>query len=400
MSLEVLSENVSIRLIRGRESVLDARDLLTGLADRCGQHGVVRDLAYFLHKPGVLKRTPVLILIVRGDRKQGEALTYDHLTGAVLLFEYSIAGMHTRMFTSNDRSGRGTVIAPPHLRSAVARCAAEHLLRAGAHVLMFSFREGDKPAAIPSWPAAHSFKATWAIRTRQVHDYLPLRASYDETLAQIGQRTRRDIRYYRRRAENELGCTFHSAVEISTADLLAFNSDCMYAVSDKVAAWRHATLGELSDPLLVGMRDRHGRWLSLLGGRRFNGSSEVLWQMNRDGIAKHSLSLVMRSYFIEHEIAHGAERLYFEGGIQHPICNSFASGTITDLAVVRSTPTALLARKLGHRFIYEDNELAKMLFDGKSTRPSAAETTPSPASTELQTSAPTDSQAKSSFSAA
>ncbi len=343
--------------------MLNQRGLLNELANRSGQHGVVRDLAYFLHKPGILKRTPVLILVVRDDRKQVDVLTHDDLIGAVLLFEYRVAGIHTGMFTSNDRSGRGSLIAPPHLRSAVATCAAEHLLQAGAHVLMFSFREEHQAALAPGWPATRSSKAVWAIRRRQVHDYLPLQPTYDETLAHIGHRTRRDLRYYRRRAEKELGCTFHPAVRISTEDLLAFNRDCMYAVPDKVAAWRHDALRDVSDPLLMGLRDGQGRWLSLLGARRFNDSSEVLWQMNRDGMSKHSLSLVMRSYFIEHEIAHGAVRLYFEGGIQHPICNSFALGTITDLAAMRSTPVARLARKLGKRLIYKDNQLAEMLFD-------------------------------------
>ena len=137
----------------------------------------------------------------------------------------------------------------------------------------------------------------------------------------------------------------------------------MYAVPDKVAAWRYDILRDLDTPLLMGMRDKDGRWLSLIGGRRFDTSSEILWQMNRDGLERFSLSLVMRGYFIEHEIEAGARRFYLEGGTSHPISHSFVHEKLIDLAVLRRSAAALLARKLARHVVPGDNELARMFSD-------------------------------------
>jgi hypothetical protein len=85
--------------------------------------------------------------------------------------------------------------------------------------------------------------------------------------------------------------------------------------------------------------------------------------MNRDGLSPYSLSLVMRSYFIEHEIRHGMTKLYMEGGTGHPMRFSFVNDRVTDLVVMRRSQLALLVPKLVKLFIKPDNELALMLLD-------------------------------------
>jgi hypothetical protein len=127
--------------------------------------------------------------------------------------------------------------------------------------------------------------------------------------------------------------------------------------------WRYDSLKEMSEPLLMGVRDRDGRWLSLLGGRRHHGETEILWQMNRDGLSAYSLSIVMRSYFIEHEIGQGMTRLAIEGGTPHPMRFSFVNDRVTDLVVLRRSRLGLLVPKLVKFFIKPDNDLALMLLD-------------------------------------
>ena len=151
------------------------------------------------------------------------------------------------------------------------------------------------------------------------------------------------MRYYRKRAEAELGCVFLPSAEISKREFLDFNRECMYAVSAKVASWRYDSLRDIGTPLFMGLKDKEGRWLSLLGGRRHRGGTEILWQMNRDSLSAYSLSIVMRSYFMEHEIGHGMMKLYMEGGTAHPMRFSFVNDEVTDLVVVRrSRPGASL----------------------------------------------------------
>jgi hypothetical protein len=96
-------------------------------------------------------------------------------------------------------------------------------------------------------------------------------------------------------------------------------------------------LGGLPNAGLRGIRDREGRWLSLVGLRRQNRFAEIDWQMNRADLPAHSLATVLRSYLIEHEIAQGSTRLYIEGGTPQPIIRSFAKRRIAELTVRRDS---------------------------------------------------------------
>lgn len=347
-----------VHIVSGRKAILALSDLLLRFAERCDQSGAMEDMTYFLAKPGFLKRVPRLMLIAKSSE-----LSPESLLGALLLFEYHVAGCGTGLYTTNDRSGRNTLVAPPGLRSQIAHFATQTLLKRGAHVAMITFRE--EPAELVTIPTylPPRVSSHWASRTREIAEYLPLETTFDATLARMGQRTRSNMRYYRRRAEKELGCTFIPIAELTRLDFLAFNRECMFAVPEAVAAWRYDSLQELSHPLLMGMRDAEGRWLSIVGGRRFRAGSELLWQMNRDGLPLYSLSLVMRSYFMEHEIAAGSARFYIEGGTSHPIRHSFTTESLTDLAATRRSPVAYAVRKLARHVIPSDNELAKMFAD-------------------------------------
>ncbi len=337
----------------------------------------MQDLAYFLSKPGLLRRVPHLMLFFQGRQVPLDQLTEEHLLGALLLYDNRMIGCSTRVFTTNDRSGRNTLLAPAAQRSALAEFAARVLIDRGAHVVMISYRDEASPGESDTWtpPVSSRFKqisSRWARREREIPDYLRLESTFEATLALIGKRTRNHLRYYRRRAEKELGCTFFPSVEMGRAEFLAYNRACMYAVPDKVAAWRYDVHKELSCPLLMGIAHQDGRWLSIVGGRRFNSNSEILWQMNLDGLPLFSLSLVMRSFFMEHEIAQGSLRFYLEGGSSHPIRNSFVTEKLIDLAVLRRSPAALVTRKLAKHVVPSDNELAQIFSDSELTWRSAA----------------------------
>src|SRR5260370_18515413 len=48
----------------------------------------------------------------------------------------------------------------------------------------------------------------WAGQTRERRDRFILQPSFEATLAEFGKHTRRNLRYYRRKAEEEFGCEF------------------------------------------------------------------------------------------------------------------------------------------------------------------------------------------------
>ena len=362
---------VTLHIVRGHEAILRMQGALRELSARCGQLGVMDDVAYFLYKPGELTRVPHLMLVVNTPILDLEKLTADDLVGAVLLYKYTVLGFGVGAFTSNDRSGRGTLVAPIDLRSKVAEFVSRTLMSRGAMAVLITFcDEGttDKTGELEGSQLSHSSAgenktARWVRRERDVPGYLLLESTFDATLAKIGQRTRSNLRYYRRRAEKQLGCTFLPAVTMDEAEYLAFNRDCMYAVPAKVATWRYKALSELSTPLFMGVKDKDGRWLCLVGGRRNGTKTEILWQMNRNGLSVYSLSIVMRSYFLEHEISQGMVRLDIEGGTAHPMRYSFVLNKITDLVFLRRSPLSLLIPSLAKRSVKHGNELAEMLLD-------------------------------------
>ena len=366
--LSKLESEPVVQFVTGREKVLRLSHKLIEFSARCDQPGAMHDIAYFLAKPGALPRIPHLLLVSNGPELNVKNPNLDDLIGVLLIFEQSVAGRGLGAFATNDRSGRNTLVARARDREWVAALASRALLGRGAHLILMSFSAAERlgPAAVVEPPmleveARGKSVARWARRDRTIPGYLPLSMSFDATLAKIGQRTRSNLRYYRRRAERELGCVFLPHVEISREEMLLFNNECMFAVPAEVAGWRYDALKELSDRILMGIKDREGRWLSILGGRRYLDRSELLWQLNRDGLAANSLSTVMRSYFIEHEIAHGSRRLYIEGGTDHPIGLSFIPENLTDLVVVRRTLAAKAMRMIAVRYISGSNELAHLL---------------------------------------
>jgi len=47
-----------IHIVRGREPILRMQQVLADFSARCDQTGAMDDLAYFLSKPGALKKIP------------------------------------------------------------------------------------------------------------------------------------------------------------------------------------------------------------------------------------------------------------------------------------------------------------------------------------------------------
>lgn len=354
----------NVHLVRGRGPILKMQEVLSDFSECCGQPGAFDDVPYFLSKPGIFTRTPYLLLVSKSATLNMEDIAPDMLLGAVLVYRNTKLGIGLGLYTTNDRSGWATVLAPVEMRAWIASRASLWLLDQGALAVMISYRGGlPENGNGFAEDAKDGRKLRWIRREREVMEYLPLASTYDATLARIGQRTRKNLRYYRRLAEAQLGCTFVPNVTISKAEFLDYNRECMYAVSAKIAALRYDLLKELASPLLMGIKDGNGRWLSLLGTRRLRNGTEILWQMNREGLPSYSLSIVMRSYCLEHEIEHGVPRLYVAGGTPHPIGRSFLRGKITDLVVLRRSVLGSLLPHLAKYLVTYDNGLAVALVD-------------------------------------
>lgn len=346
-----------VQVLRGRVEVAAQAARLADLCERTGQPGAMHWLEYLMSTPTALQKIPTLVLM----GMDAGAVAANQLVGAVLLYEYKMAGLGTRVFATDDTTGQRTVIAPLNLRTQVAEAACRALLDRGALAAMISF-EGVTVDPLETGTGLTE-TCSIATRNRSVPRYLPLADAVEETLALLGRHTRRNLRYYRRRLETEMGSEFVPEVAMGRGEFLAINRASTNPVSDDLAAWRYRAIQSTPGTLFAGVRASNGRWLSLIGGRRHMNVTEIDWQMNLAGLPRYSLSTVMRSYVLEHEVELGTTRLAFTGGTPHPMRHSFVCVDAVDVIALRRSTSGWLLRRLARWLFPEENFLSQALRD-------------------------------------
>ncbi len=333
------------------------------LSARTGQPDAVDDLEFFLKLPESRLKEPCAVLFPETEDCDGE------VGAAVLLFQYRLFGVASRVYSSADMTGRRTVIAPATERMRVAAAAVRLLLERGGQICLLTVNGTAAHGEAGSLQAQAGAVmkglagARWSLHGRDVPLYLRLEATTDKTLAGIGQRTRSNLRYYRRRSERDLGCVFVPDAQISDEEFLRFSKLCKYAVPDELAKWRLQSLGLIQRPFLHGLRNRDGEWLAVVAGRRLSNGVEIDWQCNRADLPEYSLSTVVRAYLIEHEVGLGSRRLYIEGGTPNPIQHSFATEQASDLVVVRRTLYTRAIRRLAPQRRFPKNHVSQAIAD-------------------------------------
>jgi hypothetical protein len=359
MNLVISDLSPSIAVAAGIGPVLGMKNVLRDLAQDCGQAGAMNDLDYFMARPQIRKKTPHIISM------SGAGLGDREMEATVLLYEHHLGGHGMRIFATDDTTGRRTLVSPAPMRASFALKACRALLDRGAQTILISFRHNDAQVdpALEQVLRGEGCSCRWASREREIAGYLALEPTVEATLALLGTRTRNHLRYYRRRAENQLGARFVPEARISREDFIAMNRICAYAATDEVAASRYDLLGRLDSPILYGMADRDGRWLSLIGGRHCEGNMEMYWQMNRDDVPSQSLGTAMRAMLIEHEVQSGTRRMYLEGGTTHSMSHAFVTEKVTDLIVMRQSPLTRILPGLLKKFLPPENMLLQVLED-------------------------------------
>src|SRR5260370_22984492 len=133
------------------------------------------------------------------------------LLGALLLYEFEIAGCRTGIFATDDKSRSCTVLGPHESYSKIVITAMHALVARGAHVILVTYQEmscdGECIAELMG-SGTQRPRMIWATQRREIRDRLLLQPTFDATLATFGKHTRRNLRYYRRKAEEEFGCEF------------------------------------------------------------------------------------------------------------------------------------------------------------------------------------------------
>jgi hypothetical protein len=352
----------AIHIIRGREAILRMRGMLVELSARCGQPGAMDHLEYFLNRPKFANKIPCLILFCSVCPPTNP----EEMEGAILLYEYQVSGFGCRVFVADYHGGDRTVIAPPQFRAQIASLGCGALLARGALAVQLTYQT-ELSAPEESFVHAANRNSRWwrASSVRVMHGYVPLEDTYDGTLANFGKHTRRNLRASRRHAEAKLGYTFVAGPEMSKEEFMAFNRASTYPVSDELAAWRYDAMKLFPDCLFLGLRDKNGQWLSIIGGRHHQNGTYVEWQMNRADMTSFSLGTLMRSHLLEHEVKRGSKRLYLVGGTSHSMKFAFGTEHFVDLVTLRRALPAFLLRRFARPLMLEKTFLVQTIADPK-----------------------------------
>jgi hypothetical protein len=145
-----------------------------------------------------------------------------------------------------------------------------------------------------------------------------LEDTYEGFLNRLGSQTRRNMRYYRRRAEQEGWSFVREIGREDAAAAIAFLSR-FQNVGEKDAEQLRLLQQRFElvpGAFFSGLRSGDGTWLGVVGGWRRGSTLFVILQMNHSEFAKASVSTVLRSYLIEAVIGSGVSHIKFLGDCQ------------------------------------------------------------------------------------
>jgi hypothetical protein len=211
-------------------------------------------------------------------------------------------------------------VALPEEKESVMRCGVEALLKR-----MIGLRFVIAPDRLPLLRGLRG-AADVEFCSAKRHSHLELPRTYDEFLGKVGPLTRRNLRYYRRKAERA-GTEFSSELAFSdfSATARCLFPKAAYAKSKQKLERGLAMVEAMPSRMLVGLRKKGGQWISLASGW-FTGARAIMnMQLNDRTYTQESVSLVLRSYLIESLINRGCRELVFWAGTSPPLSYSCTS---------------------------------------------------------------------------
>ncbi len=299
----------SVQVVRGPTAIHAVASEISQLRERTGQDGnplLCPD--FFLGRVSLFPANQPVVLLVRSA---------ECLEGVVYLYEKTFCGFSTGYLRGFDHlTGESSVIAHEHVRAAILKVAMLQLfLRTKARVAWATVCQDAGKAGGSSQQKLHHLRVQVNSICREHR--LKLDDTFETTLGHFGHHTRRNLRYYRRRAEKELGVLFKPELAHAECDeaLQQLRKRVFQPFPASLAEWRKMDEFLRGQPgyFSMGLRANE-EWISYLVGLRMGKLTYVLLQINHNGFARYSLSTVLRSYFFEHEIARGQQEIKFVNG--------------------------------------------------------------------------------------
>ncbi len=299
-----------------QSALVESKDELNRLAPAI--HTLAADT---LHSQDTTALPDYFLPRVSDSRRPRVVVCYEHgqLVGVVYTEELLFAGRPTGWAFGGDRMGRGLVLAAPEREAEVIATACEYLLSHHVHALRLWWRSTGNEIL----PILHLHRPGLQVwcksEMRPQGDWLQLASSYESFLHSLGAHTRRNLRCYRRRAEDE-GYRFVPALSLDAykAAAAALNHRAQSPETREHEQRDHRFFSHFGNQpggrVLAGLAAPDGRLVSVLAGVRAGDHLHLLSQFNDESIQHFSPSLVLRGYLIERLIEQGVASIHFVNG--------------------------------------------------------------------------------------
>ena len=338
-----MGRNFNCRVFVGERQAVAIAPSVQRLRQVCGMDAdMTTDMSWFISRTLLWGNDPVVVLLDLDGQ----------LTAAALFYHRRHRGFPTGVIKGGIRSGDGSVIAPPGLRTEALQAAmAKVLTLPWVHTVLASLRSAEGPdRAAAALQAQAKVNSAW--RVREVGTHLSLEGGFEGFLSRQRPRSRRNYRYFRRRAEKELGLVFVPSLTQAEAvqAVEALHGASMFPVPHARAVRLEAAIRSTPGYFAMGVRDMAGQWLSYMSGWRQPDGTYVEWQLNNSKFEAASLSTVMRTYFLEHEASRGVPQIVFVGGTSPALGRYCAPSQCYDALIIRGGLCGFIVKALVTRF--------------------------------------------------
>jgi hypothetical protein len=293
----------SCTVVCGSRKILAIREEIRALRMWTGQEqDATTDPDWFVRMIMAQSCNPWIVLLSEQGR----------LVAAMVLAERRIFGLPSG-YMKAEGMDQGFLICRPEQRSAYFPLLLNGLFSRRSALIAYvaQLAISETAHAGPADPSALVVEWKQAL----YHYRLRLSETMEKTLASYGVHTRRNLRYYLRKARAE-GCRFIAELpgEQRLEVVKSLRSHATHGVSVESARLREAAIQSVPNSFAMGVQEADGSWVSYLTGWRREGQTFVCWQMNLARDKSSSMGTAMRSFLMEEEIARGATEIVFLGG--------------------------------------------------------------------------------------
>jgi hypothetical protein len=266
-----------------RSETLRFSILRTNEAVQCSTAALRHLAVKYAHLPD-LTRFPEYFMAALTSRSKPCVVVgteHDSVIGAVYGMESQVfRGVSGWVFVG-DEMGRGAVVCAPEREEQFLRDACTHLLQNGIHAIRLRWKPAaDLPFVAPGIEVPGATVAD-SVRLRPMGDSLPLSGNYEDLLNSFGSHTRRNLRYYRRKAERT-GIRFVRDMSESEFDRavtsLRHLTDFAHTSEREQRDRRFFKLA--GEPILMALQTSSKLYAAVLAAVQFGSNVHVLSQLN------------------------------------------------------------------------------------------------------------------------